>query len=299
LSPAASCSPCAARFGSYWLVVFATATVRRAVGYCSMAVTAVHCCSVAATTHHCGVGASIACISASAVSSAGNVPSSSTTSEAITAPAVAVAPIRPGAHAQENAAMEIAWTIKAAGCASVRCIVVVAVGTDGRSCPDAHDNLRAGHWPQGQGHEQGCCAGQKQTTPYELASPGGHALDLPHWLLSSKIFASNIESYAFSIIALFLDSWSIRTVFWEYLFGISSESGRNRREDADFNRQRMSAMGWLKRELIARDGRRRTEHSSTKHCSTSNIPDAPGAVILPLHAMNASPYEGFTHEQGR
>jgi hypothetical protein len=203
------------------------------------------------------VGASIACISASAVSSAGNVPSSSTTSEAITAPAVAVAPIRPGAHAQENAAMEIAWTIKAAGCASVRCIVV------------------------------------------ELASPGGHALDLPHWLLSSKIFASNIESYAFSIIALFLDSWSIRTVFWEYLFGISSESGRNRREDADFNRQRMSAMGWLKRELIARDGRRRTEHSSTKHCSTSNIPDAPGAVILPLHAMNASPYEGFTHEQGR
>jgi hypothetical protein len=70
----------------------------------------------------------IACISMpTAVSAARDVTPSSTTAEAMLTPAVAIAPVRPWAYAQEDPVVEIARPIKTAGCAAVRCIVVVAV----------------------------------------------------------------------------------------------------------------------------------------------------------------------------
>ena len=70
----------------------------------------------------------IGCIRAStAVSTAGDISASSPAIEAVITPAVAIAPARPWTHAQEDAVIEIARPIKSAGCAAIRCIVVVAV----------------------------------------------------------------------------------------------------------------------------------------------------------------------------
>lgn len=72
--------------------------------------------------------------------------------KAVTAPAVSIAPTGPGAHAEEDAVVEIAWTIEAHGRAGVGCIVVIAVRTD-RLNTDADDDLglnslRHGHESQ-------------------------------------------------------------------------------------------------------------------------------------------------------
>jgi hypothetical protein len=99
----------------------------------------------------------------------------------MTAPAVVIAPVTPGAHAQENPVVEIARPVKTHGCALIWCIVVIAVGTDGRFCADTDHNLCAGRWHQGQGRQQTYSA-QKQTTHYDLVSPTSHILHLPHFL---------------------------------------------------------------------------------------------------------------------
>ena len=96
------------------------------------------------------------------VSTPSDVPSAATAVEPMFAPAVAVAPVRPGSHAQEDAVIEISRPIKATGCAAVRCIVVIAVGTD-RLNAYADADLCTGGWRQGQRDEQCCCTGQKKT----------------------------------------------------------------------------------------------------------------------------------------
>jgi hypothetical protein len=67
------------------------------------------------------------------VSTAFDVSSSTSAAEAMLTPAVAISPVRPWAHAQEDAAIEITRPIIATGCASVRRIAIVAVGTYGWS----------------------------------------------------------------------------------------------------------------------------------------------------------------------
>jgi len=80
---------------------------------------------------------SIGCIPVSGVTpgphvSSSVVPASSAAAEAMFTPAMAVAPMRPWAHAEEDTVIEISRPVKAAGCAAVRCVVVIAVGTDRR-----------------------------------------------------------------------------------------------------------------------------------------------------------------------
>ena len=61
------------------------------------------------------------------MATAATVRSSAAAAEAMTAPAMAIAPVSPGAYTQEDAVVEIARPIKAHGCASVGCVVIVAV----------------------------------------------------------------------------------------------------------------------------------------------------------------------------
>jgi hypothetical protein len=65
------------------------------------------------------------------------------------APAMTIAPVRPGTHAQEDAAIEITRAIVATGCASVWRITIVPIDTYRWSYADG--NLRVDRWHQGQG----------------------------------------------------------------------------------------------------------------------------------------------------
>src|SRR5580658_9321 len=114
------------------------------------------------------------------VSMAANISSSAAAAEAMLTPAVSIAPVRPWAHPQKDAAIEIAWPIIAAGRAAVGCIAVVAVGTYGRGYADG--NLCVDGCHKGQERKHGCCAGEKQGARCELVSPRDHGLDLPHFV---------------------------------------------------------------------------------------------------------------------
>jgi len=91
------------------------------------------------------------------ITAAAVIPSATTVFKAMATPAVAIAPAGPGAHAQENAVVEVAWTIKAVGRTGVRGVVVVAVLANGLNAdanPD--DDLCLRRWRHGQAGEQ-CC----------------------------------------------------------------------------------------------------------------------------------------------
>jgi hypothetical protein len=92
----------------------------------------------AATMRGCGVGrgvgagvrvagvpgswamSTIGGISASAVSTGDDVSSTVGAVKTMLTPTMAIAPVRPWAHTQEDSVIEIAWSIKAAGRAAVR-----------------------------------------------------------------------------------------------------------------------------------------------------------------------------------
>ncbi len=137
------------------------------------------------------IGTAAAVFSAAAVSTtAAAVSSSPAAAEAMLTPAVPISPIGPGADAQENAVEEIAWSIKTAGCAAVRCIVVVAIGTAGWSYADY--DLCAGRWQQGQGRKERCCTGEKQTALCQFVSPRAHSLKLQHCInLRNRLLSRN------------------------------------------------------------------------------------------------------------
>jgi hypothetical protein len=108
----------------------------------------------------CGaVAASAACSAASAVAAIGNVTRSAAvaasafTAEAMPAPAVAIAPAAPGAHAKEDAVVEISRPVITHGRALVWCVTVVAVCTT-RLNADVNGKLRLCCRRQGQPHEQ-------------------------------------------------------------------------------------------------------------------------------------------------
>src|SRR5580658_3780312 len=128
-------------------------TMRRAIVVCcgprSGTGPSMGCTAGSATTRCYGMATPTIGSVTAAVSTAGDVPSSATAVEAMFAPTVAVAPVRPGSHAQEDAVIEVARPIKATGRAAVWCVVVIAVGTD-RLDAYADANLCTGGWRQGQ-----------------------------------------------------------------------------------------------------------------------------------------------------
>jgi len=148
----------------------------------------------ATARRYCMATSTIGCITAS-VSTTGDVPSSATAVEAMFAPAVAVAPVRPGSHAQEDAVIEIARAIKTTGRAAVWCVLVIAVGTD-RLNAYADADLCTGGWRQAQRNEQGCRSGQKKTAHRELMSPARHAFNLPHVVILPN-FGSRYPSFRY------------------------------------------------------------------------------------------------------
>src|SRR5271157_3449227 len=99
-------------------------------------------CIVAAIGH---VPAAAAIISATAVT------------EPMAAPAVAIAPAGPWAHAQEDAVVEVPRPVEAIRRAGVGRVVVVAVGA-GRLNANVDDDLRVSRWRKGQAREQCCSA---------------------------------------------------------------------------------------------------------------------------------------------
>ena len=84
------------------------------------------------------------------------VASSAFTVEAMPAPAVAIAPAAPRAHAQEDAVVKVPRSVIAVRSARVGRITVVAVGTDWLHA-DFNHNLCFGRRRNGQAYDQCCC----------------------------------------------------------------------------------------------------------------------------------------------
>jgi hypothetical protein len=87
-----------------------------------------------------GYDSMVCCISAPA-----GISSSTSVAEAVAAPAVAIAPTRPRAHAEEDTVIEVARPVEADRRATVWRIVIVAIGTD-RWNAYVDGNLRMRDW---------------------------------------------------------------------------------------------------------------------------------------------------------
>ncbi len=130
---------------------------------CGMGCAAPRCCGTrcgmgCAGTRCCGVGRATGIMSTiSRRATSAVVSPSSSAAKTMAAPAVAVAPAGPWAHAQEDAVIEIAGPVKAIRRACIGGIVVIAVGTDGWDT-DVYDNLRVACWQQGQRRKHCCSA---------------------------------------------------------------------------------------------------------------------------------------------
>jgi hypothetical protein len=71
--------------------------------------------------------------------------------EAMATPAMVIAPVPPGADAQEDAVIEVTGAVEAHRCTAVGCVVVVAVGADRRRTTDVDGDLRVR--PGSHGHK--------------------------------------------------------------------------------------------------------------------------------------------------
>jgi hypothetical protein len=100
---------------------------------------------------HGRTAASIPAIGRKATSA--GISSSAAINEAMTAPTMAVAPAGPWAHAEEDAVVEIAWSVEPDGCARIGSVIVVAVGAN-RLNTDVDDDLRVSDGHHGHGSEQ-------------------------------------------------------------------------------------------------------------------------------------------------
>ena len=85
------------------------------------------------------------------------VAASALTMEAMLAPAVAIAPAGPGAHAEEDAIVEVPRPVKSIGGAGVRRSFVIAPLTDGWNA-DFDSNLSFCGWRHSQTRKQCCCS---------------------------------------------------------------------------------------------------------------------------------------------
>jgi hypothetical protein len=103
-----------------------------------------------------------------AKTTAAMIASATRTAEAMTAPAVAVAPVKPWAYTQEDAVVEIARSVKSVRRAVIRRVVIVAIFTNWRRTDfnanlwtadvNANANLRLGRWHKSQCRNQCSCA---------------------------------------------------------------------------------------------------------------------------------------------
>jgi hypothetical protein len=93
------------------------------------------------------------------ITAASMVVASAIVMEAISAPAVGIAPASPGTHAKEDATVEIRWPIKSVRSASIgRSLIIAPLANrwnadfddGGMWNADADDNLRASRRHQGQ-----------------------------------------------------------------------------------------------------------------------------------------------------
>ena len=160
----------AAYFSSYRSAFSATTAMRLAAGMFTTCAAASGRCagmgslgtrSSPACGGSCGAvrSSSVAAnLAASSLSTAGSigyparpavVTSAAFTGESVRAPAVAVAPAAPRAHAQEDSVVEVPGPIIAHGGALVGCIAVVAVLTNWLNS-DANHDLRSDRWRHGQ-----------------------------------------------------------------------------------------------------------------------------------------------------
>jgi hypothetical protein len=89
---------------------------------------------------------------------AATIASATTVTEAMAAPAVAIAPASPWAHAQEDSVVEVSRPVKTHWRAGVGLIVVIAVRAN-RWYADVDDDLRASRWRHGQARKQ-CCSSE-------------------------------------------------------------------------------------------------------------------------------------------
>ena len=124
--------------------------------------TAVHFAAMRPAVHFTAVRSAVAIVEAvSIMSMLGLIAAASAVSasmamieEAMFAPAVTIAPAGPGAHAQEDAVVEIIRPVIARRGTAIRWIFVIAPMTiDGRFA-DFNDNLRANLWHKGQARKQ-------------------------------------------------------------------------------------------------------------------------------------------------
>ena len=97
--------------------------------------------------------------------------------EAMGSPAVGVAPIGPGADAEEDAVVEVTWPVESRRCAGVRSKFIVAVGADGRCADlDAERNLGIGLGRESKKRKrQGRAEKRESSAPEEGFSFSNHA----------------------------------------------------------------------------------------------------------------------------
>ena len=116
-------------------MMFATTMGWAAVSGCgvraAMGCAAVRCCGMGVRRGGSAVGRAVAACARrwatstilrmkTAAALTSYVASASSAAEAMTAPAMVIAPTRPGAHTEEDAVIEISGPVKAAGCAAIR-----------------------------------------------------------------------------------------------------------------------------------------------------------------------------------
>jgi hypothetical protein len=93
-------------------------------------------------------------------------------------PAMVIAPVPPGADAQEDAVIEVARAVEAHRCTAVGCVVVVAVGADRRGTTDVDGDLRVRPGRHGhKGKERRCTEERSPSTSKGLDAVfvgGGH-----------------------------------------------------------------------------------------------------------------------------
>jgi hypothetical protein len=96
----------------------------------------------------------------------------------MTAPAVTIAPVSPGADAQEDAVIEVAGAVEADRSTGVGRVVVVAVGADRRRATDVDGDLRVSPGRHGRkGKERRCTEEHFPSTSKGLdaaLADGGH-----------------------------------------------------------------------------------------------------------------------------
>ena len=144
--------------------VSTTAAMRCATGMSTTTAAAIAAATIAAATTAIASAATIAAataIASGAIAATTAIASAATTVKAMAAPAVSIAPVGPGAHAQEDSVVEISRSVKSHRRAGVGRIVIVAVRTDGLST-DIDDNLRPGRWRQAKAQTcEQCCSTEK------------------------------------------------------------------------------------------------------------------------------------------